>query len=102
MNDKLIVTLYVEELRNIVDECIMKALNQIHPIPDEDILLKRIEVARMFKVSLVTLNQWRREGIITPYKIKSRVFFKRSDIMNAINNSVKKYGRKGECRHSTL
>ena len=94
MNDQLIVTLKVDELKNIIAESIASALTKVPQKPEEDTLLKRIDVARLFGVSLVTLNQWMRDGRILYHRINSRVFFKRSEVMEALNNSVKKYGRK--------
>ena len=58
MDDKLIVTLNVDELKRIIIECIIGVLNENPIKAEEDPLLKRVEVAKMFSVSLVTLNQW--------------------------------------------
>lgn len=93
MNEQLIVTLNVVELRTIIDESIANALTKVPQKPEEDTLLKRIDVAKLFGVSLVTLNQWMRDGRILYHRINSRVFFKRAEVMEALN-SVKKYGRK--------
>ena len=94
MNEQLIVTLKVDELKHIIDECVISAISKIPQKQEEDVLLKRIDVAKLFGVSLVTLNQWMRDGRILYHRINSRVFFKRSEVMEALNNSVKKYGRK--------
>ena len=91
MDDKLIVTLNVEELRRIIDESLAEAFKKLPVKPNEDTLMQRSEVAKLFNVSLVTLNQWRREGRIIRYKIKSRVYFKKSEIMNAIHVDGNKY-----------
>ena len=93
MNEQLIVTLNVVELRTIIDESIANALTKVPQKTEEDTLLKRIDVAKLFGVSLVTLNQWMRDGRILYHRINSRVFFKRVEVMEALN-SVKKYGRK--------
>ncbi len=93
MNEQLIVTLKVDELKSIIDESIANALTKVPQKTEEDTLLKRIDVAKLFGVSLVTLNQWMRDGRILYHRINSRVFFKRAEVMEALN-SVKKYGRK--------
>jgi hypothetical protein len=92
MEKRLIVTLDIEELKRIIEDCLKDAntLQEKDKI-EEDTLLKRTEVAKLFGVSLVTLNQWRKEGIIKRHKIKSRVFFKRSEVMQALNTLPKKY-----------
>lgn len=93
MNEQLIITLKVGELKNIIDESVTKALIKAPSKPEEETLLKRKEVAKIFGVSLVTLNQWMRDGRIPCHRINSRVFFKRTEVMEALN-SVKKYSRK--------
>ncbi len=86
MEKRLIVTLDIEELKQIIESCIKDAQNALNEDKvEEDTLLKRLEVAKLFGVSLVTLNQWRKEGLIRRHKIKSRVFFKKSEIMLALN-----------------
>jgi hypothetical protein len=92
MEKRLIVTLDIEELKRIIEDCIKDANTaQEQDKIEEDTLLKRTEVAKLFGVSLVTLNQWRKEGIIKRHKIKSRVFFKKSEVMQALNTLPKKY-----------
>ncbi len=90
MSEQLIVTLKVGELKNIIDESVTNALTKVSKKPEEEILLKRIDVARLFGVSLVTLNQWMRDGRIPCHRINTRVFFKRTEVMEALS-SVKKY-----------
>ncbi len=94
MCDQLVVTLKVDELKAIISESISTALSKAPPAPEEEIILKRVDVARLFKISYVTLNQWMRDGRIIYHRINSRIFFKKSEVMQALNHSVKKYGRK--------
>lgn len=46
--------------------------------------LSRKEVADLFGVSLVTVNDWSKKGILTAYKIANRVYFKRHEIEAAL------------------
>lgn len=43
-------------------------------------LYKAHEVCAMFQITRQTLHQWQKEGILKPYKIKSRVFFLWADL----------------------
>ena len=43
-------------------------------------IYKAREVCTMLQISRQTLHAWVREGILKPYKIKSRVFFLWSDL----------------------
>lgn len=90
MDNRLIVTLDIDELKRIIEDCVKNVQStQKEEKNEEDTLLKRTEVAKLFSVSLVTLNQWRKDGIIRRYKIKSRVFFKKSEIMQALSSNQK-------------
>lgn len=48
-------------------------------------LYKAFEVCEMLNVSRQTLHAWAKEGLLRPYKIKSRVFYLWSDIEKLLN-----------------
>ncbi|MBX7204115.1 MAG: helix-turn-helix domain-containing protein [Bacteroidia bacterium] len=78
---ELVVTLTVEELKQIIVES-LSILDT--PKPDET-LLTRKEVAMLLKVSLVTINRWMKEGRIPYHRIHSRIYFRRSEVEEALN-----------------
>lgn len=47
-------------------------------------LYKAAEVVELFQISRQTLHNWIKEGILKPYKIKSRSFFLWSDLEKLI------------------
>lgn len=51
-------------------------------------LYKAHEVTEMFQISRQTLHQWVKEGILKPYKIKSRLFFLAADLEKLISTDV--------------
>jgi hypothetical protein len=57
--------------------------------PQQNEIVSRKEVAEMFQISLVSLHEWTKNGILTPYKIGGRTFFKRSELMQLLINSKK-------------
>lgn len=48
--------------------------------PDEEPLLTRKEVAHIFRISLVTLHEWMKQGLPS-HKQGGRVYFLRSEVM---------------------
>lgn len=67
-------------------------LTLIQP-PQQTEYLNRKEAAKLLKVSLVTLNEWTKEGIVQGYRIASRVRYKRTELEIAhsqINTSKNK------------
>ena len=58
-------------------------LNSIKPSP-ETTLLTRNEVAKMFGVSLVTIHEWSKKGVLQSYKVGNQVRFKQSEVFEAL------------------
>lgn len=85
-DEPLVATLTIPELKEIIIQCISETLPPPVIIPVEESLLKRKEVAKMLRISLVTLNQWMREGRIPYHRIHSRIYFKASEVRKALNN----------------
>ena len=56
---------------------------------DYDQLLSRKEAAELLKISLVTLSNYKREGRLPFYRLGNRVYFKKGDIMEAIEAHMK-------------
>ncbi|WP_299089077.1 helix-turn-helix domain-containing protein [uncultured Bacteroides sp.] len=54
--------------------------------------ITRADVSRMLKVSIVTVSDWTRKGILTAYKCGNRVYFKQAEVEEALLriNSIKK------------
>ena len=46
--------------------------------------LTRKEVCNILSISLVTVTDWSKKGIITPYRIGNRIRFKRNEIESAL------------------
>jgi len=50
-------------------------------------ILTRKEVAELFNVSLVCVHDWINKGLLHPYKLGNRTFFKRSEVLETLYNS---------------
>ena len=84
MENNLVVQLHVNELEVIINRCIERAIIK-RPIEKADeVLLKRVDVAKLFSVSLVTITDWMKTGRLPYHRINSRVFFKKSELMECI------------------
>ncbi len=85
MENQLIVTLNVNDLKELISEGVTNALSKTpQPKKEDDTLLKRIDVAKLFSVSLVTVSQWQKDGVLPYHRIKSRIFFKRCEVLQAM------------------
>ncbi|CAA0242662.1 conserved hypothetical protein [Tenacibaculum maritimum] len=52
--------------------------------PKKDKLLTRKQTAELLQISLVTLWNWRKEGIIQAYRIGNKIRYKESKIIEAL------------------
>ena len=90
MADKLIVTLNVDELKSIIAETVSEVIQQSSPPKTEvDEILKRKDIIALLSISYVTLNEWMKSGRIPYHRINSRIFFKKSEVMKAMELSPK-------------
>ncbi len=97
MNDeRLIVTLTVGELKDLITKAIilerlkkpMSSLDK-NTTEDPEILLTRFEVATLFKVSTVTLDKWKRAGLLPkPIKMAAKVYYLKKEILAIIEANL--------------
>lgn len=84
------------ELASFITDSISKYienLNKVGNANDKDSLkeiLTRKETADLFSVSMVTIHDWVKNGIIKPYKVGNRTYFKRSELINVMDLSNNK------------
>lgn len=84
-DDRQIFHLNVKELKHIIQSVLDSKLSETQKeeksINPKHELVPRLDVAREFKVSVVSLDKWVKYGQFPkPIKQGSRVYFKRSDI----------------------
>jgi|GEM_PF-1432588 len=77
----------LDRFRSIVREEIQKAKADEN---SEEKLLTAKETALLLKVSQPTLNAWDHAGKLAKHRIGNRVYFKYSEVMNALQ-TMKKY-----------
>jgi excisionase family DNA binding protein len=81
METQLVVTLKVDELKSIITESVENAIKINSKAKEEDSLLCRKDLARLFSVSLVTISAWTKSGKLPYYQIGSRIYFKKNEVM---------------------
>jgi hypothetical protein len=76
-----------EQLQNAIIEGVKSQLEDLkkHFEPKTpNVYLTRQAVAEMLSIDLSTVHNWKTKGILTAHQIGGRVFYKRSDVENAI------------------
>ena len=74
-------------VKEAVEGCLQQSLQRTPPNrSDEDDLLNRKEIARILRISLVTLTDWMKHGL--PFhKQRSRVYFLKSEVLDYIKEN---------------
>ena len=76
-----------EQLKDAIIEGVKLHLDDIKksfkPKEPSEYLTRR-EVSKMLKIDLSSVHNWTKKGILTAYQIGGRVFYKRTEIENAI------------------
>jgi excisionase family DNA binding protein len=67
------------ELENLLKKCLKDLSN--------DDFLSRKDTANYFGVSLPTIHDWTNKGIVKPYKMGNRTYFKKSDLVAKLLSS---------------
>ena len=78
-----------EHIREAVKECFKEfsSYPQSNDPKNEKEFLTRKETASLFNVSLVTIHEWQKNGILKVYKMGNKSFFKYSELLETLYNS---------------
>ncbi len=95
MNQIQLVQITPSELVNLITEGIKQKLTELNYSATETTEnraehLTRKETAQFFDISLNCLNDWCRKGIVTPYKVGQRTYFKKTELMHVLFNQPKR------------
>lgn len=74
-----------QELAQIIAQEVKNAMAQPQPeTMNPERLLTRKQTAEMLSVTLVTLNNWKKSGVLIPYRIGNQVRYKESEVLSAL------------------
>lgn len=96
MQDFILHSTPKEELANLIREVVQTELASFRPIQENTTnkFYTRKEVTKMLDISLPTLHEWTKDGIIKAHRIGSRVRYKEEDVQNALKEvKTRKYSR---------
>ena len=78
-----------QSFMNHLKAVIKEATSTPKPQPKE-VLLTRKDVAKLLKISLVTVHTWTKQGILKPYRIGNQVRYKETEVLQALTNASPK------------
>jgi hypothetical protein len=84
----------IETLKKIVGEAVADAISKQPQTDEEPKYLTRSELANQLRVTLVTLWNWQKKGLLTPRKIGNRILYDEAEVNQALaTGKLLKYGR---------
>lgn len=90
MNNNLVVSMSTDELKALIEEGVSNALSKsFQPKKEDETLLNRKDISKFFSVSLVTVSQWMKSGKLPYHRINSRIYFKKTEVLHAMEISPK-------------
>ena len=89
MDNFILTTIGLEQFQEIIRKIVRKEIvnTSPHPSPAEEKLISIKEVAKIFNVSKVTLHKWKKKGLIPFYRVSSRIYFKKSELIEALQSN---------------
>lgn len=87
--ENIIYTIPLNEFTDIIKKCIREEMSASLPTNREDELIKATDAAKILGVSKLTLFKWRKAGIIPYHRIASRIYFKKRELIEALNTAPK-------------
>lgn len=92
--EQILFTIPLKEFETIQKAWFLDVLKSTEiPREKEEQLITRKETAQLLGISLPTLNEYSKKGIIPAYYLGSRVRYKKSEILDALV-SFQKYRRR--------
>ncbi|MFV0189736.1 MULTISPECIES: helix-turn-helix domain-containing protein [Empedobacter] len=93
VQETILISLAYDQLETLIDNCVSKAIRnhstQLQKVEEKQPeYLTRRQTASKLHLSLGTLDQYVKSGLITSYKIGHRVLFKSNEINDSLFQSI--------------
>jgi excisionase family DNA binding protein len=88
MENLILSPISIGELKSVISETVTNEVNRILSLntkPEQPEYFTRQETAKLLGISLVTLNQWQKTGLVPAYRINTRVRYKKEDVLNSLS-----------------
>jgi len=84
MKKEIFINIEIEDFMDLVRNCVREEIQEIVKNNENTELMKASEVCEYLKISKVTFLKWVKQGKIVGYHLGTRLFFKKSEIINAL------------------
>jgi len=81
---------FTQSIKEAIKSDLETIIKQLHPSMSGKEFLTRQETADYFEISLPCLHDWMNKGILHPYKVGKRTYFKHSELVETLLCSNKR------------
>ena len=74
----------INDLKSLISEAVAENVRHLQPPQAEPELLTRGQVAQILGISLPTLNDWTKRGLLPALKIGSRVRYRKHQVYDSL------------------
>ncbi|SMG49714.1 helix-turn-helix domain-containing protein [Arenibacter troitsensis] len=87
MGKLMLSTLELSDIKKVVEEVIENKLKNLNPQPEKEglKLLSRKDTAKLLCISLPTLHDWTKTGIVKAHRIGNRILYKLEEVNDALS-----------------
>lgn len=98
--------IHLDELIDKISDAVQSRIDKIPTRQDQvgkPSYLSRADVCELLKISLPTLHEWTKLGLLKSYKIGNRVLYKQQEMENAIEQTTATKYKNTSCdRHNSF
>jgi len=88
-NKQLFTNLSLDELKGLIQDCVAEGIKTVPvQVNEPSDLIKTKEACDLLKVTKPTLYNWMNDNIITGYYLGTRLFFKKSELLESLKVKV--------------
>ena len=86
MEKFILTSVPLDQLQTAITEAVKLEFKNINNVPVDDPIeyISRKEASKFLNISLVTLNEWSKTGLLRCYRIGSKVLYKKAEIVKSI------------------
>lgn len=85
MEKLMLSTLELSDIKKVVEEVLENKLKNLNPPEKEGLkLLSRKDTAKLLCISLPTLHDWTKTGIVKAHRIGNRILYKLHEVNEAL------------------
>ena len=90
----------LEKIGQLIEFKLQGSFQKSNPTLNQSTLISRKEVAKLLKISLPTLNEWTKSGLLKSYRIGTRILYKLSEVEESITQRDFKKFQRGGVNHA--